>query len=91
MGTQTALSIEEYLHTVFDGSDREYLDGEIVERNIGNKSHGRVQGTFVYRLTQFETATGIFLLVYRADGLHEVEQLELPEFGIVLSKSAIFS
>jgi len=31
------------------------------------------------------------LLVYGADGLHEVEQLELPEFGIVLTKNDIFS
>ncbi|MFN0165551.1 MAG: Uma2 family endonuclease [Bryobacteraceae bacterium] len=165
MRPQTLLSVEEYLHTVFDGSDREYLDGEIVERNMGNKSHGRVQGTFIYLLRQLEKTTGIFvvpevrhkvtptryripdvavfasepecevpdhpplaaievlspddrigyvvpkldeyrgwgvahiwvadpedrkLLVYRGDGLHEVEQLELPEFGIVLSKNDIF-
>jgi Uma2 family endonuclease len=30
------------------------------------------------------------LLVYRADGLHEVDQLELPALGIVLSKRDIF-
>jgi len=166
MSAQTLLSVDEYLHTVFDGSDREYLDGEIVERNIGNKSHGRVQGRFIVLLSQYEKTPGIFvvpelrhkvtptryripdvavfasepdqevpdqpplvaievlspddcigyvvpkleeyrrwgvahvwvadpedrkLLVYRGDGLHEVEQLELPEFGVVLSKEAIFS
>lgn len=165
MSAQTLLSVEEYLHTVFDGSDREYLDGEIVERNMGNKSHGRVQGRFIYLLSQFEATTGIFvipevrhkvtptryripdvavfasepesevpdhpplvaievlspddrigyvvpkldeyrrwgvmniwladpedrkLLVYRGDGLHEAEHLELPELGIVLSKADIF-
>ena len=165
MGTQTPLSVEEYLHTVFDGSDREYLDGEIVERNFGNKSHGRVQCTFIYLLRLLEKTTGIFvlpevrhkvsatryripdvavfasepdtevpdhpplvaieilspddrigyevpkldeyrrwgvaniwvadpedrkLLVYGADGLHEVEQLELPALGIVLTKNEIF-
>lgn len=165
MSAKTLLSVEQYLHTVFDNPDREYLDGEIVERNLGNKSHGRVQGTFVYLLRQFEKTTGIFvipevrhkvthtryripdiavfasepagevpdhapllaievlspddrvgyvvpkldeywrwgvahiwladpedrkLLVYRGDGLHEVEQLELPELGILLSKDDIF-
>ena len=30
------------------------------------------------------------LLVYGADGLHEVEQLELPALGIVLTKNEIF-
>ena len=29
------MSVEEYLHTSFDGADREYLDGEVVERNMG--------------------------------------------------------
>jgi hypothetical protein len=58
MSTPTPSSVEEYLHTVFDGSDREYLDGEIVERNRGNKSHGRVQGTFVYLLHQLERISG---------------------------------
>ena len=166
MSAQTLVSVEEYLHTVFDGSDREYLDGEIVERNVGNKSHGRAQGRFIYLLSQLEKTTGIFvipelrhkvtqtryripdvavfakeplsevpdhpplvaievlspddrigyvvpkldeyqrwgvqhiwladpedrkLLVYGCDGLHEVEQLELPDFGVVLSKNDIFS
>jgi Uma2 family endonuclease len=165
MATQTLVSVEEYLHTVFDGPDREYLDGEIVERNMGNKSHGRTQGRFVYLLTSFEPATGIYVvpelrhqvkpsryripdvavfasepesevpdhpplvaievlspddrigyilpkldeyrawgvaniwvadpedrkfLVYNANGLHEVEQLELPQYGIVLTKDQIF-
>ncbi len=165
MSAQTLLSVEDYLHAVFDGSDREYLDGEVVERNVGNKSHGRVQGRFIYLLGHWEETTGIFvipevrhkvtptryripdvavftcepesevpdhpplvaievlspddrigyvvpkldeyrqwgvayiwladpedrkLLVYRHDGLHEVEQLELPEFGIVLAKNDIF-
>jgi Uma2 family endonuclease len=29
-------------------------------------------------------------LVYNANGLHEVEQLELPQYGIVLTKDQIF-
>ena len=56
------VSVEKYLHTVYDGADREYLDGEIVERNMGNKSHGRVQGTFIYLLRLLEQRTGIFVI-----------------------------
>jgi Uma2 family endonuclease len=40
---QTALvSVEEYLNTSYD-PDREYVDGEVVERNLGEKDHSRVQ------------------------------------------------
>lgn len=60
MGTKTLMSVEEYLHTSFDGADREYLDGEVVERNMGNKSHGRTQGQFYYCFRLHEARTGLF-------------------------------
>ncbi len=56
------MSVEEYLHTTFDGADREYLDGEIVERNMGNKSHGRIQLQLGSLLKAFEH-TGIYVVV----------------------------
>jgi len=165
MGTKTLMSVEEYLHTTFDGADREYLDGEVVERNMGNKSHGRIQGSFIVCLRAQEARTGIYVipevrhrlkqtrfripdvavfegepegevpsspplvaievlspddrigyivpkldeyrqwgvkhiwiadpedrkfLTYGTDGLHEVNELALPEYGITLRKQDIF-
>ncbi len=43
MGTKTALSVEEYLHTSFPGVDPEYRDGELVERAVPDYLHGRTQ------------------------------------------------
>lgn len=43
MAAHTQLSPEEYLRTSFDGADREFLDGEIVERNVGENRHSRAQ------------------------------------------------
>ncbi len=40
---QTLVSVEEYLNTSFDGPDREYVDGNIIERNTGEKDHSRPQ------------------------------------------------
>jgi len=40
---QTLVSVEEYLNTSYDGADREYVDGRIVERNSGEKDHSRPQ------------------------------------------------
>ena len=42
MVTKVQTPIEEYLHTTFE-PDREYLDGEVVERNVGNDSHSEAQ------------------------------------------------
>ncbi len=166
MNSKTLMSVEEYLHTTFDGADREYLDGEVVERNMGNKSHGRIQVIIASLLRQHEARTGLYVIVemrqkvtevryripdvavfdgepegevpsvpplvaieilspddrigyvvpkleeyrswgvrhiwiadpedrklfaYGAAGLHEVNELELPEYGIVLTKTELFA
>src|SRR4051812_583767 len=62
MGTKTLMSVEEYLHTTFDGADREYLDGEVVERNMGNKSHGRIQTLCIAWLHAQEKRTGLYVV-----------------------------
>jgi Uma2 family endonuclease len=43
MGVQTAIPIDEYLHTSFEGTDREYRDGEVVERSMPDYLHGKCQ------------------------------------------------
>ena len=42
MVTRVQIPIEEYLHTSFE-PDREYLDGEVLERNVGNDPHSKAQ------------------------------------------------
>ena len=44
MGTTALVSVEEYLRTSYTDGDREYLDGLVVERNVGETWHSRVQG-----------------------------------------------
>ena len=43
MSTKSAVSIEEYLRTSFEGLDREYVDGEIVERALPDQLHSETQ------------------------------------------------
>lgn len=43
----TLVSVEEYLNTSFDDGDREYVDGVIVERNLGEKPHSKLQRKLV--------------------------------------------
>ena len=47
MGTTTLVSVEEYLRTSFPDADREYVDGRIVERNVGEVDHSDVQSSFL--------------------------------------------
>jgi Uma2 family endonuclease len=46
----TLVPVEEYLRTNYD-PDCEYVDGQIVERNLGEKTHSRIQGELIFRLS----------------------------------------
>jgi Uma2 family endonuclease len=46
MATGTLISVSEYLTTSYS-PDRDYVDGVVVERNMGEKDHSRLQGMLV--------------------------------------------
>ena len=52
--------MEEYLRASFDGPDREFVDGEILERNVGEYPHSRAQSRLA----------GIFDQLRKAHRLH---------------------
>jgi len=58
MATATVTSLEEYLTTVYR-PDREYLDGLIVERNLGERDHSTLQMEVVYLLGHLRKTLGI--------------------------------
>ncbi len=43
MAVKTSVAVEEYLRTAFDGPDREYRDGAVVERDLGDGPHSGAQ------------------------------------------------
>ena len=43
MAPQVLISVEEYLATSFEDQDLEYLDGELVETNVGEIDHAALQ------------------------------------------------
>lgn len=43
MATGALVPVEEYLNTTYH-PDRDYVDGELIERNMGEQKHGRLQG-----------------------------------------------
>lgn len=47
MATSVLVSPEDYLATSFEGPDREYVNGRVVERNVGENPHSEVQARLV--------------------------------------------
>jgi len=46
MATFALIPVSEYLNTTYE-PDCDYIDGELQERNVGESSHGLLQGIFV--------------------------------------------
>jgi Uma2 family endonuclease len=49
MKAATLVPVEEYLRTTYR-PDCDYVDGEVLERNVGEKDHGKLQGRLYYYL-----------------------------------------
>jgi Uma2 family endonuclease len=47
MDATTLVSVEEYLRTSYPDADREYIDGRIVERNVGEVDHSDLQSSIL--------------------------------------------
>ncbi len=55
------VSIQEYLRTIYH-PDCDYVDGAIVERNVGEKSHAKLQQEILFYLRQRRSQWGIFVI-----------------------------
>jgi Uma2 family endonuclease len=53
------VSVEEYLASSYPDGDREYLDGIVVERNLGTPGHSALQKILIVQLAAFEKSLGI--------------------------------
>jgi Uma2 family endonuclease len=58
MNIKTALSVEDYLKASFE-ADCEFLDGEIVERNMGELPHALLQGKLLVLLNELGSGSGL--------------------------------
>ena len=54
----TLVSLEEYLHTTYR-PDVEYVDGVLVERNVGTQTHGSLQAIVGAFFVQLQKTHGI--------------------------------
>jgi Uma2 family endonuclease len=59
--TTPLVSVEEYLHTDYE-PDCDYVDGELEDRNVGEKDHGKVQLALLLFLHGRRKEWNIFLI-----------------------------
>ena len=52
--TAPPVPVEKYLSTSYPDGDREYLDGVVVERNVGTPDHSALQKILIVHLAGFE-------------------------------------
>ena len=60
MGVKAAASLDEYLRTSFPDLDREYRDGEIVERTLPDTLHSRAQALIAFFFETLRQRLSVF-------------------------------
>lgn len=86
MASRTLISAEEYLRTSYR-PDCDYVDGEVLERNVGEKTHGTVQKKIVLYLAPRETELGICVFPTQRVGVSQT-RIRIPDVCVTLGEPA---
>ncbi|MBS1830630.1 MAG: Uma2 family endonuclease [Acidobacteria bacterium] len=81
MSTQTLVSVAEYLSTSFR-PDREYLDGVVLERAMGERDHSRLQSLLCAFLIQQEREWGIDAVVEQRVQVKQ-HRFRIPDISVL--------
>jgi Uma2 family endonuclease len=81
MSTSVLTSIEEYLNTSYH-PDREFIDGEILERNVGSWEHGHIQSMLSWWFIQNGNEWGIQVASEWRTRVAE-DRVRIPDFVVV--------
>src|ERR1700727_772223 len=85
METRTLIPVEVYLTSVYR-PDCDYVDGEVLERNLGEKDHGRLQvkfgAYFLARQSQWNTYVIVEQRVQVRPGRYRI-----PDVCVILGKT----
>ncbi len=80
MATGALISVEHYLNTSYR-PDRDYIDGEVRERNLGEMEHARLQTELAYWFGSHKREWNIVTVVSSAF------RFRLNAFGFPMSRS----
>jgi Uma2 family endonuclease len=82
MFTTTPASVAGYLSTAYD-PDCDYVDGLVIERNVGERDHSRLQGMLLVALQRLENTLGIFVLPEQRDQINS-SRYRVPDLCVAL-------
>lgn len=85
MSTTTIVSVKEYLETSYR-PDCEYLEGEVLERNVGERDHSRLQTVLSGYLYSREEQWGIWVAVEQRIQVNG-QRFRVPDISVVVGGS----
>ena len=84
MATRTLISVEEYLSTSYR-PDCDYVDGEVVERNLGEWDHSRLQTRLLVYLASRYEKDGIIAVAEQRVQVKKT-RFRIPDVCVVLGE-----
>jgi len=81
MATSTAIPVEEYLRTAYD-PDMEYVDGQLVERKVGEYLHSRLQFLIAMALGLRERERRFRVLTEQRVQVNEEPRYRIPDICV---------
>ena len=81
MSVATAVPLSEYLNTSYR-PDCDYLEGELLERNVGEWDHARLQGLLSGHLSNREKQLGILVVLAQRVQVRE-ERFRVPDITVL--------
>ncbi len=87
MGATTLVPVSEYLSRIYR-PDREYVDGQLVERNVGERDHGRLQMVLAAYLYARERSWNILVLTECRVQVKR-ERFRIPDVSVLRADSPV--
>jgi Uma2 family endonuclease len=87
MAAATQISVDEYLKTTYR-PDRDYVDGEVLERNLGEYDHSRPQMRLIMFLGARETEWRIRVVPEQRVQVNP-NRFRIPDVCVVLAESPV--
>jgi Uma2 family endonuclease len=84
VATATSISVNEYRNTIYR-PDCEYVDGELLERNVGEFDHSRLQGLLYGYLLSHENEWGV-LVVPEQRVQVKPSRFRVPDIAVLLQR-----
>lgn len=84
MASATIISLDEYLHTVYE-PDREFVDGHLLERNMGETDHGGLQALLVAWLFNRRKQLGIHVFPETRTQV-AADRFRVPDIAVTLTR-----